>query len=45
VGKADRIDRITVEWPSGATQEFKNISSGKAYELTENKGLNETSKF
>ena len=45
VGKADRIDRITVEWSSGGTQELKNISSGKAYELTENKGLNETSKF
>ena len=45
VGKADRIDRITVEWSSGATQELKNISSGKAYELTENKGLNETSEF
>jgi enediyne biosynthesis protein E4 len=45
VGKADRIDRITVEWSSGGTQELKSISSGKAYELTENKGLNETSKF
>ena len=45
VGKSDRIDRITVEWPSGATQEFKNISTGKAYELIENKDLNETAKF
>ena len=45
VGKSDRIDRVTVEWPSGSTQEFKNISIGKAYELNENKGLSETSKF
>jgi hypothetical protein len=45
VGKSDKIDRITVEWPSGTNQEFKNISSGKTYELTENKGLNETSRF
>jgi hypothetical protein len=39
VGKADRIDRLTVEWPSGATQEFKNISTAKAYELHENEVL------
>ena len=45
VGKFDKIDRITVEWPSGSTQEFKNISAGKAYELNENKGLSESSKF
>jgi hypothetical protein len=45
VGKSDRIDRVTVEWPSGAAQEFRNVSVGKAYELNENKGLIETSKF
>ena len=44
-GKADRVDRVTVEWPSGGTQEFKNISSGIAYQLTENKGLSEYLKF
>jgi hypothetical protein len=45
VGKADRIDRLTVEWPSGANQEFRNILAGNAYELSENKGLSEPSKF
>lgn len=39
VGKADRIDRVTIEWPSGESQEFKNISTGKAYEINETKGL------
>ena len=39
VGKADRIDRLTVEWPSGGTQEFRNISTAKAYELHENETL------
>jgi hypothetical protein len=39
VGKADRIDRLTVEWPSGAAQEFKNISAARAYELHENEVL------
>jgi len=45
IGKSDSIDRIAVVWPSGATQEFKNISSGRAYEVTENKGITEISKF
>jgi hypothetical protein len=39
VGKTDHIDRLTVEWPSGATQEFKNIPTAKAYELHENEAL------
>ena len=45
VGKADRIDRLIVEWPGGSTQEFKNISAGKAYEVNESKGLIEIAKF
>ena len=45
VGKSDKIDRLTVEWPSGAAQEFKNVSTGKAYKLDENKGLSGSSKF
>jgi hypothetical protein len=39
VGKADRIDRLTVEWPGGSAQEFKNILTAKAYELHENEAL------
>jgi enediyne biosynthesis protein E4 len=42
VGKADRISRLTVEWPSGASQEFKNIVAGRAYELHESTGLSES---
>jgi enediyne biosynthesis protein E4 len=39
IGKSDRVDRLAVEWPSGATQEFKNVSTAKAYELHENEAL------
>ncbi len=39
VGKSDRVDRLAVEWPSGTTQEFKNVSTAKAYELHENEAL------
>ena len=45
LGKSDRVDRITVQWPSGAAQEFKSISAGNAYELNESKGLIEFYKF
>jgi len=45
VGKVDRIDRLTVEWPSGGTQEFKNIPAGRAYEVHETKGLIEVPRF
>src|SRR5712671_8103004 len=39
VGSSDRVDRLAVEWPSGTTQEFKNVSTAKAYELHENEAL------
>jgi len=39
VGKSDRVDRLAVEWPSGTTQEFKNVSTAKAYEVHENEAL------
>ncbi len=39
LGKYDRIDRVVIEWPSGRTEEFKNLSAGRAYECTEGKGI------
>jgi hypothetical protein len=35
VGRRDRIDRVVIAWPSGATQEFKGVATGKQYEVTE----------
>jgi len=45
MGARDQAEKIVVDWPSGATQEFKNVAAGRGYQLTENKGLNETSGF
>jgi hypothetical protein len=45
VGKSDRVDRLAVEWPSGTTQEFKNVATGKAYELHENEALTDARQF
>ena len=39
VGKRDRVDRLVIEWPSGRTEEFKNVAAGKAYDCTEGKGI------
>jgi enediyne biosynthesis protein E4 len=39
VGRRDTLDRVVVSWPSGRTEEFKNVACGKAYEVVEGKGL------
>jgi len=45
LGRAEKVERMTVEWPSGATEEFKNLTTATAYEIHENKGLSEEYKF
>jgi hypothetical protein len=37
--KRDQIDRVVIEWPSGRTEEFKNLAAGRCYECTEGKGI------
>jgi hypothetical protein len=44
VGKRDKIERATVEWPSGRSDEFKDLDAGKAYQCTEGKGVTIESK-
>ncbi len=39
VGLRDRVDRVVITWPSGATQEFTNVATGRAYDCVEGKGL------
>jgi hypothetical protein len=39
VGKRDQVERVVIFWPSGRTEEFKNVASGKAYDCTEGAGL------
>jgi len=39
LGKRDQVDRIVVQWPSGRTEEFKNLRAGRAYECLETKGI------
>jgi len=39
VGKRDRVDRLVIEWPSGRTEEYKNLACGRAYECVEAQGI------
>jgi hypothetical protein len=39
VGGRDRVERVVVSWPSGRTEEFKNLTSGRAYDCVEGKGI------
>jgi enediyne biosynthesis protein E4 len=42
VGTRDRVDRMVVTWPSGKTEDFTNVATGKSYDCTEGKGIAET---
>jgi len=37
--KRDRIDRVVIDWPSGRTEEYKNLSAGHTYVCVEGKGI------
>jgi hypothetical protein len=39
VGKRDNVDRVVVVWPGGRTEEYKSVSSGRAYRCVEGKGM------
>jgi hypothetical protein len=39
LGKRDKIERVQIEWPSGAKDEFTNLDAGRRYHITEGKGL------
>jgi len=39
VGRRDRVERVVIEWPSGRSEEFKDLAVGKAYACTETVGL------
>jgi enediyne biosynthesis protein E4 len=39
VGKQDEVEKIVVDWPSGKTEEYPELKSGKTYQLIEMKGI------
>src|SRR5215471_7772260 len=45
VEKRDRVDRVVIDWPSGQTEEFKNLATGRAYDCTESKGISAKGRY
>ena len=39
VGKRDLIEAMVIQWPSGRTEEHRNLVTGRAYEWVEGKGI------
>jgi len=39
LGKYDRVDRLVIEWPSGTSEEYKDLTAGRAYQCVEGKGI------
>ena len=47
LGKADKVDRVTVRWPgkdAGAVQEWKDLSVDKSHELRQGEAAAKTNK-
>jgi hypothetical protein len=38
-GKHEGIERLVVDWPSGRSEEYKHLQTGRAYGITEGKGI------
>ncbi len=45
LGKQDHIDRLVINWPNGGVEEHQNLAAGKAFQVTELKGITEIYRF
>jgi hypothetical protein len=39
IGKRESVESIVIAWPSGRTEDYKNLAPGRCYECTEGKGV------
>jgi enediyne biosynthesis protein E4 len=45
LGSRDQIDWVILQWPSGASEEYKSLTTGKTYVCTEGKGIRALDRF
>ena len=45
LGPHDKIDRVVLDWPSGRTEEYKKLQTGKTYNCMETKGIDAKPNF
>jgi hypothetical protein len=41
VARHETVDRVVVDWPSGRVEEFRHVRTGRAYVITEQRGIQE----
>jgi hypothetical protein len=41
VGRLEQIERVVIDWPSGRSEEYKQLKTGKAFQVIETKGITE----
>jgi hypothetical protein len=39
LGAYNRVERISIQWPNGRSEEYKNLQAGRAYDCVESKGI------
>ncbi len=39
VGRRDLVERVVIDWPTGRTDEFKNVAAGRTYECVEGRDI------
>ncbi|HXE79434.1 MAG TPA: CRTAC1 family protein [Vicinamibacterales bacterium] len=39
LGRRNKVDRVVIEWPSGAKEELKGLAAGRVYEIVEGRGI------
>jgi len=39
MGKRDKAEHLVIDWPSGRTEEFKDVAAGRAHQCVEGKGI------
>jgi hypothetical protein len=44
LGKRDKADHMVIEWPSGRTEEYKNLQAG-SHDCTESKSITELPRY
>ena len=37
--KNEKIERVTIDWPSGRNEEYRNLATAQTYEVVETKGI------
>ncbi len=45
LGKGDKIDRVIIDWPSGRSEDYKNLAAGQTYDCVEAKGITPQGRF